>query len=176
MGRDAKSKYVVRLSIDERVRLQAILAEPRAARDRVVRARLLLNADVDGLAWSNAQLCEAFDVSDSTVYRLRQQFVTEGLDAALSRKPPSATKPRKLDGAAEAILVATACSQAPEGRARWTVKLLAKRLVELKVVESIGEETVRLTLKKTNSNPGDRSSGSSLPTAMPNSSATWKTP
>ncbi len=174
MGRDAK--YVVRLSIEERVKLQGILAEPRAARAKVLRARILLNADVDGrLAWSNTTLCEAFDVSDSTVYRLREQFVLEGLDAALNRKPPSATKPRKLDGAAEAMLVATACGKAPEGRARWTIKLLAKRLVELKVVDSIGEETVRQTLKKTNSNLGGRSSGSSRPTPMPSSSATWKT-
>ena len=173
MGRDAK--YVVRLSLDERVKIHGILAQPRAARARVLRARLLLNADVDGLGWSNKMLCEAFDVSDSTVYRLREQFVLEGLDAALNRKPPSATKPRKLDGAAEAILVATACSKAPEGRARWTIKLLAKRLVELKVVDSIGEETVRLTLKKTNLSRGGRSSGSSRPTPTPSSSAIWKT-
>lgn len=173
MGKDAK--YVVRLSVEDRVRLQGVLAEPRAARARVLRARIILNADADGLAWSNVALCEAFDVSDSTVYRLRQQFVLEGLDAALNRKPPSATKPRKLDGAAEAMLVATACGKAPEGRARWTIKLLAKRLVELKIVDSIGEETVRQTLKKTNSNLGGRSNGSSRPTPMPSSSATWKT-
>ena len=173
MGKDAK--YVVRLSVEERVKLQGILAEPRAARARVLRARLLLNGDVDGLAWSNKTLCEAFDVSDSTVYRLREQFVLEGLDAALNRKPPSATKPRKLDGAAEAMLVAIACGKAPEGRARWTIKLLAKRLLELKVVDSIGEETVRLTLKKTSLSLGGRSSGSSRPTPMLSSSVTWKT-
>ena len=173
MGRDAK--YVVRLSLEERVKLRGILAEPRAARARVLRAQILLNADVDGPALSNKMLCEAFDVSDSTVYRLREQFVMEGLNAALDRKPPSATKPRKLDGAAEAILVATACSAAPEGRARWTIKLLAKRLVELNVVDSIGEETVRLTLKKTNLSRGGRSSGSSRPTPMQSSSAIWKT-
>jgi|SRR5579862_2343837 len=173
MGRDAK--YVVRLSVEERVKLQAILAQPRAARAKVLRAQILLNSDVDGLALSNGVLCETFDVSDSTVFRLRQQFVLEGLDAALSRKPASATKPRKLDGAAEAMLVATACSKAPEGRARWTIKLLAKKLIEMKIVDSIAEETVRQTLKKTNSSPGGRSSGSSRPKPMPNSSATWKT-
>lgn len=172
MGRDAK--YVVRLSVEERVKLQAVLAQPRAARAKVLRARILLNADVDGLGWSNQALCDAFDISDSTVFRLRQQFVLEGLDAALNRKPASATKPRKLDGAAEAMLVATACSKAPEGRARWTVKLLAEKLVELKIVDSIAKETVRQTLKKTNSSPGGRSSGLSRPTPMPSSSATWK--
>ena len=172
MGKDAK--YVVRLSVEERVALQHVLSCRRTARAKVLRARILLKADVDGPAWTNAALCEALDVSDSTVYRLRQQFVLEGLDAALNRKPPAGTKPRKLDGAAEALLVATACSQAPEGRARWTVKLLAAKLVELQIVDSIGEETVRLTLKKTNLSLGSRSSGSSRPMPMPNSSATWK--
>lgn len=157
MGKDAK--YVVRLSVEERVALQHVLSVRRTARAKVLRARILLKADVDGPAWTNAALCEAFDVSDSTVYRLRQQFVMEGFDAALNRKPASGTKPRKLDGAAEAVLVATACSQAPEGRCRWTIKLLAAKLVELQIVDSIGEETVRLTLKKTNSSPGSRTSG-----------------
>jgi transposase len=86
----------------------------------------------------------------STVHRLRQHLVEDGLEAALSRRPTSSKRPRKLDGAQEARLIAVTCGPAPEGRARWTLRLLADKLVELEVVDSIGRETVRQTLKKTN--------------------------
>ena len=97
---------------------------------------------------------DAFDVSRRCVERLRQRLVEEGLDAALTRKPRQDRGPRKIDGVAEAYLIATACSKPPEGRTRWTLKLLADRLVQLEVVESISRETVRRTLKKTKSNRG----------------------
>jgi len=96
-----------------------------------------------------------------TVSRVRQQFVTEGLDATLHRKKPTGRQYRKLDGKQEAQLITLACSAAPEGQARWTMKLLAERLVELEVVESIDPATVWRTLKKTNSSRGSSSSGSS---------------
>ena len=173
MGTDAK--FVVRLSSSERVQLEALLAEPRVAKDRVLRARMLLKADVDGWAWTDSQIAEAFEVTTRTVARLRQRCVWEGLTAALAARTRSGTKPRKLDGAAEATLIALACGTAPEGRAKWTLKLLADKLVELEIVSEISDETVRLTLKKTNSSRGCASSGSSPPTPMPNSCATWRT-
>lgn len=172
MGTDAK--YVVRLSISERVQLEALLAEPRVAKDRVLRARMLLKADVEGLAWTDARIAEAFEVTTMTVARLRRRCVWEGLTAALAARTRSGTKPRKLDGAAEATLIALACGKAPEGRAKWTLKLLADKLVELEIVSEISDETVRLTLKKMNSSPGFASSGSFRPMPMPSSCARWR--
>lgn len=147
MGKEVK--YVVRLTADERQTLEDLVASPRTARATAVRARLLLKADADGPAWNDEQLTDAFDVSLSTVHRLRQRLVEQGFTAALERQPPCRTKPRKLDGTQEARLIATACSAAPAGRQRWTMRLLADKLVELEVVEAICPETVRRTLKKT---------------------------
>lgn len=147
MGQEVK--YVVRLTDEERQMLQHLVAGPRVARTKALRARILLKADADGPHWPDMQIAEAFAVGMSTVHRLRQRCVEAGLDAALSRQAPVRTKPRKLDGAQEARLVALACSQAPEGRASWTLRLLADKLVALEIVESIGRETVRQTLKKT---------------------------
>ena len=157
MGKEAK--YVVRLTDEERQSLEQLISGKRVAAHKALRARMLLKADVEGPAWADREIAAAFEVGESTVHRLRERLVEEGLEAALSRKPQSRTKPRKLDGAQEAHLVAIACSAAPAGRARWTLKLLADRLVELQVVDSIGRETVRETLKKTTSNPGSNSSG-----------------
>jgi hypothetical protein len=100
--------------------------------------------------------------------------VFEGLEAATARRPPRGTKPRKLDGEAEARLVALTCSKAPEGAAKWTMQMLADKLVELKIVDEISDETVRKTLKKTSSNPGARHSGSSHRMPVPSLSARWK--
>jgi len=131
MGKEAK--YIVRLTDEERHTLQQLVVGPRVARDKALRARMLLKADVDGPRWQDGQIADAFEV---------------GLEVALARQPPARTKPRKLDGVQEAHLVAIACSQAPAGRASWTLRLLADKLVELELVESIGRETVRQTLKK----------------------------
>ena len=159
MGTEAK--YVVRLTTEERAFLMALVGKGRVARDKHLRARILLKADVseEGPRWTDSQLAEAFDVSLSTVHRLRERLVEDGFAAALTRKPRSRPKPPKLDGAKEARLVALACSAPPAGRARWTLKLLADKLVELNVVDSISDETVRLRLKKTLSNRGSVSSG-----------------
>jgi transposase len=157
VGKEAK--YVVRLTGEERLWLEQLVSGKRVAAAKALRARMLLKADADGPAWTDSQIAEAFEVGESTVHRLRERLVQEGLEAAVSRKPHSQTKPRKLDGAQEAHLVAIACSAPPQGRARWTLSLLADRLVELKVVDSIGRETVRETLKKTTSNRGSSSSG-----------------
>ena len=152
MGKEAK--YVVRLTEDERQALDGLLSGKRIAADRALRARILLKADLDGDAWSDTEIADAFDVGVSTIHRLRQRLVEEGFEAALSRRPMSSKRPTKLDGAQEARLIAIACGPAPEGRARWTLRLLADKLVELEVVNSIGRETVRQTLKKTSSSLG----------------------
>jgi transposase len=151
---DKATKYIVRLTDEERHTLRQLVLGPRVARDQALRARMLLKADVDGPHWHDGQIVAAFDVGVSTIHRLRQRFVEDGLEAALTRHPPTRTKPRKLDGAQEARLVAIACSQAPEGRTSWTLRLLAQQLVELEIVEAIGRETVRQTLKKMTSSPG----------------------
>jgi transposase len=143
MGKEAK--YVVRLTDEERQTLQQLVAGPRVARDKALRARMLLKADVDGPGWSDGQIADAFEVGVSTIHRLRQRVVEDGLEAALHRQPLARTKPRKLDGAQEAHLVAIACSQAPQGRASWTLHLLADKLVALEIVDSICPETVRKT-------------------------------
>lgn len=159
MGKEAK--YVVRLTPDERERLEALIAQKRTAANKALRARMLLKADVSeaGPGWTDLQLAEAFDVSLSTVHRLRQQLVEEGVEAALVRKARSRHKSPLLDGEQEARLVAIACSAPPAGRARWTLQLLADKLVELQIVPSISDETVRLRLKKTSSNRGCVRSG-----------------
>jgi transposase len=152
MGKEAK--YIVRLTDEERHTLQQLGVGRRVARAKALRARMLLKADVDGPNWPDGPIADAFEVGLSTIHRLRQRFVEDGLEAALSRHSPVRTKPRKLDGAQEARLVALACSQAPEGRASWTLRLLAAQLVELEIVEAISRETVRQTLKKMTSSPG----------------------
>jgi transposase len=126
----------------------------RVAADKILRARILLKADVDGPAWSDPEIAEAFNVGSSTVHRLRQRLVEEGLDAALVRRPSTQQRIKKIDGAIEAHLIAIACGSPPEGRAAWTLQLLADKLVELQLVDSITGETVRTTLKKTNSSLG----------------------
>lgn len=144
-------KWIVRLTTAERTDLQRLVDEGRRAGSVLKRAWVLLKADADGPHWKDPQIVEAYGVSLSTVHRIRQAFVEEGLDAALYRKKPTGRQYRKLDGAQEAQLLAIACSQPPIGRKRWTLQMLADRLVELKVVETITGECVRTTLKKTNS-------------------------
>jgi transposase len=154
MGKDAK--YVVRLTNEERATLESLVGDRRAAADKRLRARMLLKADVGvgGPGWTDAKIAEAFEVGVSTIHRLRQRLVEDGLEAALVRKPKSRHRLPKLDGEKEARLVALACSDPPEGRGRWTLQLLADKLVELEVVDSISDETVRLRLKKTKSSRG----------------------
>ena len=146
-------KYIVRLSSEERDQLRKLLTGGRGSVRMFTRARILLKADQssDGPSWSDEKTSEAFDVTIITVQRIREQLVKEGFDAVLSRREYRLTKPRrKIDGDLEAHLIALACSKAPEGRSRWTLRLLADTLVELGFVGGISRETVRRTLKKTN--------------------------
>jgi transposase len=141
-------KYVVRLTKNERKMLRQMVSAGKGAARKLMHARVLLKADADGPCWTDAKIADALDVGVRTIESMRQRFVEEGLDAALNRKkgPP---RRMKLDGEKEARLVALACSEAPDGRERWTLRLLAGKLVELAVVDSISHEAVRQTLKKT---------------------------
>ena len=151
-----KDKYVVRLTRAQRRELERMARSGKRSARTLVHARILLKADAadGGPAWDDASTAEALDCGARTVARVRKKFAQGGLDAALHRKKPTGRQYRKLDGAQEARLVALACSPPPDGRARWTLKLLADRLVELEVVASVSDETVRRTLKKTRSSPG----------------------
>ena len=146
------AKYKVTLTDDERQVLTALVSKGTTAARKLTHAHILLKADAapDGPNWLDDQITAALNVGRTTVFRVREAFVEEGLDVALNRKRPTARQYRKLDGALEARLVALACSAPPAGRQRWTLQLLADKFVELKVVESIGRECVRTTLKKTN--------------------------
>jgi hypothetical protein len=149
-------KYVVKLSAAEYAQLHALLRTGTAAAAAQAHARILLKADQGecGPAWPDARIAEALEVGLSTVHRVRQAYVAQGLEAALHRKRPAGRQYRKLDGAQEARLIALACSPPPEGSNRWTLRLLADQLVALEVVASISPECVRATLKKTTSSPG----------------------
>jgi hypothetical protein len=145
-------RYVVTLSTDERGHLDALTKVGRRSARTITRARILLLTDQGdgGPGWEDARVAEALGCGHRTVERVRERFVTDGLDAALSHHTPP-TPPRQpvLDGAAEARLIALACSATPDGRKAWTLRMLADKLVELEVVETISHETVRRTLKKT---------------------------
>ena len=147
-------KYLVTLTPDERDRLIALLSAGKRSALPLTRARILLKADQapGGPAWEDARIAEALDCGLRTVERVRQRLVERGLEPALGRKPQDRpSRERKFDGAAEARLIALACSQPPAGRAAWTLRLLADKLVQLEVVPSVSHETVRQALKKTNS-------------------------
>jgi len=154
-------KYVVWLNPEEREQLLALVCTGRAAAVKLLHARILLKADVgEGRRrWSDAEIAEALDTSVATVHRVRQAWVEWGLETALARKRPTGRQYRKLDGAQEAQLIAVACSTPPEGRVRWTLTLLADKLVALDIVDTISTECVRTTLKKMRSNRGSRSNG-----------------
>ncbi len=161
MGVMPKKKHHIRLSPEERKKLELILAKGKASAHRQRHARILLLADANAAhgGWNDAQIAEATHTSVPTVERVRRMCVEHGLEHALERKDPDRVYERKLDGKAEAQLIALCCGDPPAGQARWTLRLLAGRLVELEIVDSISHETVRQTLKKTRSSRGKRSSG-----------------
>jgi len=146
-----KKKYPVILSEAQREELKQLIAAGTAPACKLTHARILLKADQSpqGPGWVDEQVAEAVEVSQPTVARVRKQYFEEGLEAALNRRPPNRVYQRKLDGEQEARLIALACSEPPEGQARWSLRLLADKLVELEIVEEISYQTVRRTLKKT---------------------------
>ena len=149
-------KYVVRLHTEEREQVLALVNTGRAAAVKLLHARIFLKADVDAGEhhWTDAEIAEALETSASTVQRVRQAWVAQGLEAAVSRQLPTGRQYHNLEGAPEAQLIAVACRAPPEGRARWTLKLLADKLVALDIVDTLSPECVRTTRKKTSLNRG----------------------
>jgi len=147
-----KKKYIVTLTEEERQTLRAMLAAAR----KLMHARILLKADVSpgGPGWKDDAIAEGLDVGRATVERIRKRFLEEGLPAALERRKSRRQYQRALDGDGEAHLVALACQEPPEGRSRWTLRLLADQMVALDYVDQLSYQTVRRTLKKTNSSLG----------------------
>jgi transposase len=171
-GERAVKKYKVSLTDEERESLQELIAAGKASAKKLGHARVLLKADAaeGGPAWPDARIAEAVELSIATVERIRRRFIEEGFEAALVRKKQDRpSRSRTLDGVAEARLVTLACSAPPEGRARWTMQLLADELVELRVVDSVSDETVRRTLQKTRSSRGRGSSGAARRGPTPSS-------
>ena len=148
-----RTKYAVVLSEEERAGLRTLIGQGIAPARTLTHARILLKADRGdaGPGWTDAAIAGALEVGLSTVARVRQRYVEEGVEAALARKGPDRVYECTLDGAAEARLIALACGTPPDGRARWTLKLLAEHLVALEVVDRVSYETVRRTLKQTSS-------------------------
>lgn len=151
----AVKKYVVKLGAEERDRLEALIHSGKSPAQLLTRARILLKADTSemGEGWSDSAISAALETSINTIGRLRRQLVEEGFEATLSRKyNPHSARPRIFDGTAEAKLIALTCSPAPEGFARWSLRLLEEKVVELNIVEKVSDNTIGRTLKKTRSN------------------------
>lgn len=150
-----RKSYVVTLNPEERASLEKLVSTGRASAKRQTHGRILLKADAGlaGPGWTDDQICTALDVSPATVARVRKRFVEQGLEAVIRRRKMPRPSRCRLDGAQEARLLALACSPAPEGHARWTLRLLADQMVILEHVESLSYETVRSVLKKTRSSP-----------------------
>lgn len=160
----AVKKYVVRLSGEEREQLQALIRKGKSPAKRLLKARILLKADVSqaGEGWSDSRIIEALDTSPSMVYRVRKQLVEDDFEAVLSRKHRAMPAVARIfDGEKEAKLIALACSKPPKGRARWTLRLLENKVVELGIVERASDSTIGRTLKKTVSSRIAASTGSS---------------
>jgi hypothetical protein len=151
----AVKKYVVRLSGEERERLESVVRAGKSPAQLLTKARILLKADVSaaGEGWSDSAISVALDTSINNIGRLRRRLVEEGLEAALKRKHnPNSARKRIFDGAAEAKLIALTCSPAPEGFARWSLRLLEEKVVELNIVKQVSDNTIGRALKKTRSN------------------------
>ena len=147
-----KKRYIVTLRQEERQTLLAMLSKGKAAARKLMHARILLKADASsgGPSLHDEEIAEGLEVGRATVERVRREFVEEGFDAALERRKPRRQYERKLDGDGEAHLVALACQKPPEGRNRWTLRLLADRMVRLEYVDELSKDTVWRVLKKTN--------------------------
>ena len=156
-----KKKYIVTLTEEERNSLEQLVKKGKNPAYKVNHARILLLADdnFSGRGWKDEKISQALNISVSTIERIRQKLVESGIDSALNRKSPSVAKCRKLDGDSEAHLLAIACSQPPFGQGRWTLRMLANKMVEFNYVESISHETVRQTLKKTKLVLGEKNAG-----------------
>lgn len=169
-------KYIVRLSTEERKELEELVGKGKVAAHKRKHAQILLKADVgeEGPGWIDSRISAAFDVTTKTVENVRKRLVEKGLETAINRAKRSGEKKTKLNGEDEAHLVALTCSEPPSGNTRWSLRLLADQMVELKYVDTISHETVRQTLKKTKSNLGKKKNGVSLLSLTPSLFALWK--
>lgn len=145
-------KYIVNLTSEERSYLEKLVSSGNAPARKLTRARILLKSDCgeDGSNWTYKAICEAFEVNSLTVFNVRKAYMERGLEAALNRKKPEREYEHRLDGEAEAHLIALTCSEAPEGYDRWSLRLLQDRFVQLGFVDRVSHETIRTTLKKMN--------------------------
>lgn len=166
-------RYAIDLTDTERAALREILAKNKVKRSTIINAYILLKAD-RSCGWTNADIAAAYDVSTKKVEQLKKRFVEEGFAAALYRKPVTNAHRRKITGDEEAHLLALCCSQAPEGRERWTLRMLADKMVALDMVDAVSHETIRRTLKKMNLSLGRRKNGVFHPSKMRPLSAKWK--
>ena len=151
-----KQKYIVKLTETERSQLKELISSGKASARQIRRAYILLKSDSSegGPTWNYKTICEAYDVSSLTVYTVRKNYIAGGLERAILRKKPDRVYKRRLDGEGEAHLIALACSEPPDGYERWSLRLLKDRIIRSEIVENISHETIRQTLKKTNSSPG----------------------
>jgi len=158
----ALMKYVVRLSAEERAQLEELIRKGKRSAQLLTKARILLKADVSelGKGWSDSRIAAALDTSIANIERTRRQLIAEGFEAVLTRKyNPNSARPRIFDGVAEAKLIALTLSPAPDGFARWSLRLLEEKVVELHIVERASDNTIGRTLKKTFSNRTSNSNG-----------------
>jgi transposase len=155
------ARYKVTLNKEEHDQLQAVLNKGKHSSQQYRNACILINSDEGpyGHKLSNKQISQVLQINNKTVERVKQRFVEEGFDACMDRKPYPAKEPKKADGDFEAHLIALSCSKAPEGYARWSLRLLADKMVELEYTDSVSHETVRQVLKKTKSNRGESKDG-----------------
>ena len=151
-----QKKYAVKLTAEERIKLDEITRNPKEKAKKVIKSKILLKLDENQEEghWDAQKASEAYDISVKTIYRMKRQFVEEGYEAALTRRPYPKGLRRKFDGEKEAQLIAVCCSKAPEGHSRWSLRLLANKIVELEILGSISHEGIRKMLKKTNLNLG----------------------
>jgi len=171
-------KYIVRLTTDERSELENVVNKGKIAAYKRLHAQILLKADIspDGSAWTDKKIGEAFNVNVKTIERIRQRLVEKGIEGTINRAKSSKCRQKKIDGELEAHLVALTCSEAPEGQARWTLRLLADKMVELEYVNNISHETIRQVLKKNELKPWQKKEGCIPPETNANESLCYGRP
>lgn len=144
-------KYVVKLPKEERNWLTEIISKGGTSAYKIKRANILLKADSKGPGWEDSKIAEAFSVHPNTVGNIRKRYVQQGLEATINRKKQTRlSRERTFDGEGEARLIALSCSDPPEGYGQWTLRLLADKIIEMEIVDTVSHETIRKTLKKTN--------------------------
>jgi hypothetical protein len=155
-SKEMNQKYIVKLTESERSQLKELISSGEASARQIRRAYILLKSDSSAVGpnWGYQAICEAYEVSSLTVYSVRKNYAEGGLHRAILRKRPDRVYERRLDGEGEAHLIALACSDPPDGYERWSLRLLQDRMIRLEIVENISHETIRQTLKKTNSTLG----------------------